>query len=103
MRRIPIDRARAKGRSKRGGSWKRVDLDPAQLVLDEAPAELLDLDEALQKLAAEEPNKAQARRAALLRGADDRGERISAATAVRHRTYACAWLYDSMTRGSNGI
>ncbi len=51
MRRILIDRARAKGAGKRGGGRARVSLSPDQITLDAVPQEVLDLDEALGRLA----------------------------------------------------
>jgi len=55
MRDILVDRAREKGRLKRGGGRKRVDLD-ALAVAAEAPSdELLALDEALKRFEAEYP------------------------------------------------
>src|SRR5918995_7117939 len=51
MRRILVNRARDKGRGKRGGSWERVDLDRV-LVADQASDdELVAIDDALQELA----------------------------------------------------
>ncbi len=58
MRRILIDRARAKGAGKRGGARARVSLSPQQITLDAVPLEILDLDEALGRLAEEDPSKA---------------------------------------------
>src|SRR5687767_8211155 len=62
MRRILVDHARTHGRAKRGGGVPGVALD---LALEEAPLlaperseELLDLDDALQKLAAFDSRKA---------------------------------------------
>ena len=59
MRRILIEHARRKKRLKRGGKFERADLpDVAQIKL--APLEeLIDLDEALKKLALEDPEKAE--------------------------------------------
>jgi RNA polymerase sigma factor (TIGR02999 family) len=54
MRRILIDRARDRHRHKRGGSWRRLRLDQIDLPVSEPPEELLDLDEALAKLARED-------------------------------------------------
>jgi RNA polymerase sigma factor (TIGR02999 family) len=48
MRRILVDRARAKSTQKRGGDWKRLDLDEIPLV--ESNSDLLALDEALGEL-----------------------------------------------------
>ena len=50
MRRILIDRARAKKRVKRGGGRKRLDLNSADVTIDVVPDEILDLDAALTKL-----------------------------------------------------
>src|SRR5262249_31063829 len=58
MRRILIDNARQKRRPKHGGDRQRIDLDEA-LSLDHPRDDLLDLDEALTRLAAQEPIKAE--------------------------------------------
>jgi len=100
MRRILIDRARAKGTAKRGGSWRRVALDPTALTLDEVPAELLDLDEALERFAAEDRLKARLVELRFFGGlsmaeaAELLG--ISTATATRHWAFARAWLHHAM-------
>ncbi len=61
MRRILIDRARAKSAQKRGGNAKPVDLDLSQLTaLDsERSSEILALDEALEELATHDSETAQ--------------------------------------------
>ncbi len=59
MRRILIDRARAKGALKRGGNPVRLRLDQDALASDDLSAELLDLDDALTKLSSEDPTKAE--------------------------------------------
>jgi len=103
MRRILIDRARAKGTAKRGGSWRRVSLDPAALDLAEVPVELLDLDEALERFAAEDALKARLVELRFFGGlnmaqaAELLG--ISTATATRHWAYARAWLHHAMSAG----
>jgi hypothetical protein len=53
MRLILVDHARARGAVKRGRDWKRV--PDGDLSADFADARLLDLDEALDRLAAEDP------------------------------------------------
>jgi RNA polymerase sigma factor (TIGR02999 family) len=52
MRRIMIDHARTRRRSKRGGSWGRVELDEAAARLDDEQgcADLMAVDQALEKL-----------------------------------------------------
>src|SRR5205823_11337310 len=58
MRRILVDAARRKRRPKHGGDRRRVELDEAPCVADPRD-DLLALDEALTRLAAEEPVKAE--------------------------------------------
>src|SRR5438128_2212679 len=43
MRRILLDRARDKGRLKRGGGWRRLRLDPMDLPIQQPPDDLLAL------------------------------------------------------------
>lgn len=50
MRRILIERARARRADKRGGNWRRVPLKTEEVLLEERIEELLDLDEALRRL-----------------------------------------------------
>src|ERR1700736_2199811 len=57
MRRILVEQARRKKRQKRGGDRKRVEL--ADVSAPSAEDRLLDLDEALTRLAAEDPVAAQ--------------------------------------------
>src|SRR5262245_58817247 len=54
MRRILVEGARRKGREKRGGGRVRVDLDRIDPAVEEAPDDVLALDEALTQLAAED-------------------------------------------------
>jgi RNA polymerase sigma factor (TIGR02999 family) len=51
MRRILIENARRKGRVRRGGARQRVDIDEAHLITDGPNDDLLDLDDALTRLA----------------------------------------------------
>lgn len=102
MRRILIDRARARGAVKRGGDRRRLKLDPDRLADENLSAELLDLDEALGRLAAEDPTKAELVKLRFFAGLslDEAAEQlgISPATADRHWVYARAWLYRAMSR-----
>ncbi|MEZ5063448.1 MAG: sigma-70 family RNA polymerase sigma factor [bacterium] len=59
MRQILIEHARARGRHKRGGGWDRVRLDSVEIAGEEPRLDVLDLDRALSRLAAEDPRKAQ--------------------------------------------
>jgi RNA polymerase sigma factor (TIGR02999 family) len=98
MRRILVENARRKARTKHGGEYERVELSDAA---GQSPDErLLALNEALDRLASEEPEKAQLVKLRYFGGmqldeaADALG--ISRATASRYWTYARAWLYNAL-------
>src|SRR5436190_18241262 len=59
MRHILVDRAREKGRQKRGGKLKKLDIDAVDLATTADPNQLLALDDALAKLAVADPAAAQ--------------------------------------------
>ena len=59
MRRVLIERARARRSDKRGSNPQRVPLEDAAEVSDERAAELVALDDALDALAAFDPRKAR--------------------------------------------
>jgi RNA polymerase sigma factor (TIGR02999 family) len=59
MRRILVEQARRKGRHKHGGGYQRVPLEDVQPAQRDDAAELLAIHEALDKLAAEDPEAAQ--------------------------------------------
>ena len=100
MRRILIDSARRKRRLKHGGNLKRVDLDAAARVGRAQEVDLLALDEALTKLGAAEPVKAELVKLRFFAGMTipeaARVLGISRATAERYWTYARVWLYCEM-------
>jgi RNA polymerase sigma factor (TIGR02999 family) len=97
MRRILVEQARRKGRLKRGGGKRRLDLADVEIAADGPPDDLLALDEALTRL-----DQLQPERAALVKLRYFAGLTISEAatalgistsTADRYWTYARAWLY----------
>jgi RNA polymerase sigma factor (TIGR02999 family) len=96
MRRILIDQARRKRRPKHGGDRQRVNLDEA-VPINDSPEDLPALDEALAKLAREEPRKAELVKLRFFAGltipeaAKLLG--ISTSTAERYWSYARVWLY----------
>ncbi len=102
MRRILVDRARARGAAKRGGGWKRISLDIANTPIAEIPAEIIELDAALAKLKAEEPEKARIVELRIFVGLTVEqtaaATGISSATVGRHWTYAKAWLYSELSK-----
>src|SRR5262249_37076235 len=97
MRRILVDRARQRRAQKRGGGRGRADLDPEQVAAPERSTDLLALDEALERFAADEPRKAKLVELRYFAGltleqaAETLG--ISPATADRDWAFARAWLF----------
>jgi RNA polymerase sigma factor (TIGR02999 family) len=105
MRRILVDEARRRHSLKRGGDRACEPLDPELLSAPPAPRDdLLALDEALNKLAAEDAPKAELVKlrffAALTLGQAAEALGISINTADRWWAYAKAYLYHEMTRGA---
>ncbi len=100
MRRIIVEQARHRGRLKRGGRRQRVDLDSACSIQEPPSLDILALDEALTKLAATEPAKADLVKLRFFAGltmpqaANALG--VSLATAERYWTFAKAWLYSEL-------
>jgi RNA polymerase sigma factor (TIGR02999 family) len=101
MRRILIERARRKQRLRHGGGRRRLDLAQIDLRDEDAGEELLALDEALQRLAADEPVVAEVVNLRFFAGLTI--ERTAAAlgvsvrTANRHWAYARAWLFQQLS------
>ena len=100
MRRILIDRARAKNRPKHGGDRERVDLEINCPAANEAPDRLLAIDEALGKLQNEHPHVAELLKLRFFAGVPlkDAAELlgISPATAKRRWAFARAFLYGEL-------
>src|SRR5262245_31509837 len=59
MRRILVERARRRARLRHGGQHTRLDLEQLDLAQEETPDNLLALDEALERLAAEDKTVAE--------------------------------------------
>lgn len=55
MRHILVDRAKARLALKRGGEFRRITLDEQDISVDDQPDALVQLDEAMQRLAEMEP------------------------------------------------
>jgi RNA polymerase sigma factor (TIGR02999 family) len=97
MRRILLERARKKGRVRHGGHLQRVDLDHVTLATHDTDDVILAIDEALEKLAAESPQKAEIVKLRYFGGlehaeiAEVLG--VSEPTVRRHWAYARSWLY----------
>lgn len=105
MRRILIDRARAKQSQKRGGGRKKLALDSLPLTIDsmsdEIIDEIIDLDDALTKLAIEDRVGSELVKLCYFGGLSlkdaARMLNIPATTASRYWSYARAWLYHEMS------
>ncbi len=101
MRRILIDRARQRGRLKRGGGRRRVPLEFDALLAEPPGDDLLALDEALTALAGEDPDAAALVRlrvfAGLTLGEAAEALGVSRSTAERDWTYARAWLHEALS------
>jgi RNA polymerase sigma factor (TIGR02999 family) len=104
MRWVLVDRARQKQAQKRGGAWRQVDLEQAVEVTQDPSDDVEAISEALERLAAEDPVKAELVKLRFFAGlsvveaADLLG--ISRATADRYWQYAKTWLYCELTRGT---
>jgi RNA polymerase sigma-70 factor (ECF subfamily) len=101
MRRIMVDHARERQSLKRGGAALRVTLDEAAWVTETRSAELLALDEALERLAAQDPRKSQIVELRYFGGltVPETAEflKLSPRTVEREWTMAKAWLYRALT------
>jgi RNA polymerase sigma factor (TIGR02999 family) len=106
MRRILIESARHKRRQKRGGALRRVELDPAQLSYLSGAEDLLDLNDALDCLAAEDPQAAQFVKLRYFAGLtiEEAAEIVglSRSAACAHWAYARAWLHRRLRAAGGG-
>ncbi len=97
MRRILVEQARRKGRVRHGGGKNRIDLEEACSLVPSPSDDLLALDEALTRLAALNPLRAEVVKLRFFTGmtmpevAQTLG--ISLPTAERYWAFARTWLY----------
>jgi RNA polymerase sigma factor (TIGR02999 family) len=105
MRRVLVDHARARAAGKRGGGWTRVELADWQKAA-QVPERVLALSEALERLAAREPRKAELVTLRFFGGmsmpeaADALG--VSLPTAERWWAFARSWLYAELLDPGEG-
>jgi RNA polymerase sigma factor (TIGR02999 family) len=103
MRRLLVDRARARNMAKRSGRWARVTLDE-ELAQGQAAVDVLDLDRALSALAAFDARKSQVAELRVFGGLSLEETShvlgISVATVEREWQAARAWLYARLTGAS---
>jgi RNA polymerase sigma factor (TIGR02999 family) len=101
IRRILVEHARRKRRVKHGGDRRRLSLEAAESLLQEPSEDLEALDEALSRLTAHQPIKAEVVKLRFFAGLTmpevARSLDISLTTAERYWTYARLWLYAELT------
>jgi len=101
LRRILVDHAKAHKRDKRGGGAEKISLDEAVLVGPQVAGGILELDEALQRLAAHDQRKSELIELLFFGGLtyDETAAalKISPATVHRELKMAKAWLHRELT------
>jgi RNA polymerase sigma factor (TIGR02999 family) len=105
MRRILVENARRKNRAKHGGGRQRVSLDAAVSVQQAPDEDLVALDEALTRLTAYDPVKAEVVKLRFFAGLTmpeiATTLNLSLATVERYWTFARTWLYAELA-GDDG-
>ena len=101
MRRILVERARSRGRIKRGGDRKRMEMHDGAMAVEPPSDDLLALDEALKRLEASDERKA---RVVMLRhfaglGVEETAAalNVSPATVKNDWAFARAWLHRELS------
>jgi len=100
MRQILVNHAKAQQRQKRGGGASKVDLDTAALISPEQTKTVLDVDEALERLAHLDSRKAQVVELKYFGGLNQdeiaHVLKISIVTVRRDWVFARAWLHTEL-------
>jgi len=89
MRHVLVDRAKARATLKRGGARRRITLDDAHIAVDDQPEALLQLDEAMNRLAALQPRLARVVECRFFGGLTE--DEIAEALGVTVRTVQRDW------------
>jgi len=101
MRRILIDRARRKRALRHGGGQERVDIQKIDLASPDADDQLLAVNDALDKLAAQDPTEAELVKLRYFVGMTTEEAAslldISPRTARNYWAHARTWLYHQIT------
>jgi len=104
MRQILVEHARAHYAAKRGGHSFKLTLEDAAAISQPADVDLVALDDALQKLAVQDPRQSRIVELRFFAGLtiEDAAEvlEISRATVAREWTIARAWLYREIERSA---
>ena len=100
MRQILVDYAKAQQREKRGAGASKVELNEAALISPEQTSAILDVDEALEKLAVLDSRKARVVELRYFGGLNQEEIaevlKISTVTVRRDWVFARAWLYTEL-------
>ena len=106
MRRVLVDRARARRMAKRSGRWARVSLHEDAARTSPREVDVLDLDLALDELAAFDPRKARVAELRFFAGLslEEIGLVLetSVATTMRDWQAARAWLFNRLSQAGAG-
>lgn len=89
MRHVLVDRAKAQGTLKRGGTRRRITLEDAHIAVDDQPQALLQLDEAMNRLAQLQPRLARVVECRFFGGLTE--DEIAEALGVTVRTVQRDW------------
>jgi RNA polymerase sigma factor (TIGR02999 family) len=89
MRQVLVDRARALATQKRGGTQRRITLDEEEIGLEDQPEAMLQLNEALDRLAELEPRLARVVECRFFGGLTE--EEVAEALGVTVRTVQRDW------------
>jgi len=104
LRHILVDHAKSLNRAKRGGGAAKLSLDEALVVGQATPSGILDLDDALKRLAVHDSRKAEVVELLFFGGLtyDEASAMldISPATVHRELRMAKAWLHRDLTGGA---
>jgi RNA polymerase sigma factor (TIGR02999 family) len=100
MRRILIERARRKARLKHGAGWARVDIEGSQLAQATPDEKVLMINEALERLEAEDPERAKVVVMKFFCGLTNqevaRSLNVAERTIERQWAFAKAWLFHTI-------
>jgi RNA polymerase sigma factor (TIGR02999 family) len=105
MRRILVENARRKASRKHGEGVERVDLDQIEIAGEARSDDLFALDDALSRLAEEDPQSAELVKLRYFSGLSNKQAAevlgISPRTADFRWAFARAWLFEKLEGGSS--
>jgi RNA polymerase sigma factor (TIGR02999 family) len=100
MRRILIEKARGRSRLKRGGDQVHIDIDQVELAATMPEDKVLLIDDALERLQTQDPEKARVVVLKFFGGLTNQevaeSMNLTERTIERHWAYAKAWLFQSI-------